>query len=340
MVFLLAIAITLLAQEAVAQRPPAPAPAPQPPPTTPSGRPSSAPGSSSEPTLPRDDLVMFLRGRIATTDGSPVPSDLLIERVCNNRTRQEVYASPHGDFSMQLGSRTDSFPEASADLTSPYSAAGKDKDSFMGIPRRELKNCELRASGSGFRPSVLSLMDLDPSDSNIDVGVIVVRRGIMIDGTTLSSLPYKAPKNARKAYEKGVQAERNGKLAEARKYLETAVRTYPRSPNAWFQLGTILQKENEEDAARKAYTQATTLDTKFLPPYLSLATMAYRAGNWAEVLNLTDHILCLYPLNPAATPRYILDLYPMSYASAYFYNPIANYKLKKFKHAERPGLQT
>src|SRR5713226_7656512 len=284
---LAAIATTLLVPVTLAQRPPAPAP---PPPTsTPPSRPATPSPfpSNSDPTQLREDLVMFLRGRIATHDGAPVPNDVLVERVCNNRIRQEVYASPHGDFSMQLGSRTDSFPGASADPTSPYSAAGKDKDSFMGIPRRELKNCELRASGSGFRPSVLSLMDLDPSDSNIDVGVIVVRRGIKIDGTTLSALPYKAPKNARKAYEKGVQAERNGKLAEARKYLETAVEIYPRSANAWFQLGTILQKENEEDAARKAYTQATAIDTKFLPPYLSLATMAYRAGNWAEVLSLT-----------------------------------------------------
>src|SRR5260370_17589749 len=132
MVFLLAIAITLLVQDAMAQKPPAPAP--QPPPTTPPGRPSSAPGPNSEPTLPRDDLVMFLRGRIATTDGSPVPSDLLIERVCNNRTRQEVYASPHGDFSMQLGSRTDSFPDASADLTSPYTPAATHTNSFFAIP--------------------------------------------------------------------------------------------------------------------------------------------------------------------------------------------------------------
>jgi hypothetical protein len=334
MVFLLAIATTLLAQKAVAQRPPAPAP--QPPPTAPPGRPSSAPAPNSEPTLPRDDLVMFLRGRIATADGSPVPSDLLIERVCNNRTRQEAYASPHGDFSMQLGSRTDSYAEASADPISPNGGARRYAD--MGIPRRELKNCELRASGPGFRPSVLSLMELDPSDSNIDVGVIVVQRRTKVDGT-LSALPYKAPKNARKAYEKSVQAERHGKLEEARKYLETAVEIYPKSANAWFQLGRILQKENDEGAARKAYTQATTIDSKFLPPYLSLASMAYRNENWTEVLSLTDHVLGLDPFNQAAANGYILDLDPMNCAAAYFYNAMANYRLKKFKEAERSGLQ-
>jgi tetratricopeptide (TPR) repeat protein len=280
---------------------------------------------------------MFLRGRVATHDGTPVPNDVLVERVCNNRVRQEVYASLHGDFSMQLGSRADSFPEASADPTSPYGVASK--DSVMGIPRRELTNCELRASASGFHPSVISLLGLDTFSSNIDVGVIVVQRGTKIEGMTLSATPYKAPKDARRAYEKGLQAERNGKLADARKYFETAVTIYPSFANAWFQLGTVLQKENQKEAARKAYTQATTIDARFLPPYLSLASMAYQTGNWTEVLNLTDHILDLDPFNQAAVTSYILDLDPLSYVDAYFYNAVANYKLNKIEDAEKSGLK-
>ena len=280
---------------------------------------------------------MFLTGRIATHDGAPVPSDLLVERVCNNRTRQEVYASPHGDFSMQLGSRADSFPEASVDSTSSYGTLRKDPS--MGISRRELTKCELRASASGFHPRVVSLLDVDPSGSSIDVGVIVVERGTKVKGTTLSAIPYKAPKDARKAYEKGVQAEKNGKLDDAHKYLETAVEIYPSSANAWFRLGTVLQKQDQMDAARKAYTQATTIDSKFLPPYLSLASMAYQTGNWTEVLTLTDHILELDPLNHAAVTNYILDLDPVNYAGAYFYNAMANYNLNKFEDAERSALK-
>jgi len=46
---------------------------------------------------------MFLRGRVATDDGTPVPHDALVERVCNATVRQQVYASAHGDFSMELG---------------------------------------------------------------------------------------------------------------------------------------------------------------------------------------------------------------------------------------------
>jgi Tetratricopeptide repeat len=332
---LLTITMALLVPDTVAQKPPAPAPAP--PPSTPSSSPATPSPPNSEPSQPRENLVMFLRGRVATRDGTPVPNDMLVERVCNNRVRQEVYASPHGDFSMQLGSRADSFPEANAGPTSPYGVASK--DSVMGISRRELTNCELRASASGFHPGVISLLDLDAFGSMIDVGVIVVQRGTKIEGMTLSATPYKAPKDARRAYEKGLQAERNGKLADARKYFETAVEIYPSFANAWFQLGTILQKENQKDAARKAYTQATTLDTRFLLPYLSLASMAYETGNWTDVLNLTGHILDLDPLNHAAVTGYILDLDPLNYADAYFYNAVANYKLNKIEDAEKSGIK-
>ncbi len=332
---LLAIAIPLLVPVTVAQKPPAPAPPSSP--SAPPSRPATPSSPSSDPSQPRDDLVMFLRGRVATHDATPVPNDVLVERVCNNRVRQAVYASLHGDFSMQLGSRADSFPEASAEPTSPYSVASK--DSVMGISRRELTNCELRASASGFHSSVINLLGLDTFGGSIDVGVIVVQRATKIKGMTLSAIPYKAPKDARRAYEKGLQAEKNGKLAEAHKYFETAVEIYPSSANAWFQLGTVLQKENQKDAARKAYTQATTIDTRFLPPYLSLASMAYQTGNWTEVLNLTGHILDLDPLNHAAVTSYILDLDPLNYADAYFYNAVANYNLNKIEDAEKSGLK-
>jgi tetratricopeptide (TPR) repeat protein len=331
----LGIAIALLVPVTVAQKPPAPA-SPPPPATLPSRSATPAP-PNSDPSQSREDLVMFLRGRVATHDGTPAPNDLLVERVCHNRVRQEVYASLHGDFSMQLGSRADSFPEASAEPVSPYGVASKNSD--MGISRRELNNCELRVSASGFHSRVISLMGLDSFGGSIDAGAVVLQRVGKVEGATLSATPYKAPKDARKAYEKGLQAEKNGKLADAHKYFETAVELYPSSANAWFQFGTVLQKENQQDAARKAYTQATTIDTRFLPPYLSLASMAYQAGKWTEVVVLTGHILDLDPLNRLAVTSYILDLDPSNYADAYFYNAMANYKLNKIEDAEKSGLK-
>jgi hypothetical protein len=100
-----------------------------------------------------------------------------------------------------------------------------------------------------------------------------------------------------------------------------------------------LQKEKQKDAARKAYTQATTLDTRFLPPYLFLASMAYEAENWTEVLRLTGHLLALDPLKQTDVTVYTLDLDPLNYAEAYFFNSFANYKLNKIADAEKSALQ-
>jgi tetratricopeptide (TPR) repeat protein len=283
------------------------------------------------------DLVTFLLGRVATGDGTPVPNDVLVERICNASVRQQVHATSRGDFSMQMGSMADSFLDASGDRPSQDGVASN--ASRTGISRRELANCELRASASGFHSNVISLVDLTTFGSNIDVGAIVLQRTTKIEGMTLSATPYKAPRDARRAYEKGLEAERNGKLANARKYFEQAVEIYPRYANAWFQLGTVLQKENQSDAARRAYIQATTIDTKFLPPYLSLASMAYQAGEWTEVLKLTGHILDLDPMNRAGVTGYILDLDPLDYAEAYFYNSVANYKLNKIEDAEKSALK-
>jgi tetratricopeptide repeat protein len=331
----LALAMGLPVPVALAQKPPAPAPAP--PSSTAPGRGATSTPSISQPGQPDVDLVMFLQGRVATGDGTPVPNDVLVERICNARVRQQVHATSRGDFTMELGSMADSFLDASGDRASQDGMARQ--ASRTGISRRELANCELRASAAGFRSSDISLVDLTTFGNSIDVGAIVVRRTTKVEGMTLSAIPYKAPKDARRAYEKGVEAERNGKLANARKYFEQAVEIYPGYASAWFQLGDVLREENQNDAARKAYIQATTVDTKFLPPYLSLASMAYEAENWTDVLKLTRHILDLDPLNQVAVTGYILDLDPLNYAEAYFYNSVANYKLDKIEDAEKSALK-
>jgi hypothetical protein len=272
---------------------------------------------------------------VATGDGAPVPNNVMVERVCNATVRQQVYASPRGDFSMQMGSVADSILDASGERPSQRGVAGK--ASGTGIPRRELATCELRASVSGFHSSVINLMELTGSDSQIiDVGSIVVNRRAKMEGT-LSVIPYKAPKDARKAYENGLEAKKNGKLDNARKYFEKAVEVYPGFANAWFQLGTVLQKENQKDAARTAFTQATTIDTKFLPPYLALSYMAFQAEDWPQVLDLTNHIVDLDPMHHVS--GYVLDLDPFNYAEAYFFNAYANYKLNRIEDAEKSGLK-
>ena len=282
--------------------------------------------------------MLLLRGRIATNDGTSLPNDALVERICNATVRQQVYPAPQGEFSMQMESRFDSFLDASAGPVMQEGVANR--ASTGGIPRHDLLNCELRASAGGFRSHSISLLDLTPSTSTIDVGAIVIERAAKIKGMTLNVTPYKAPANARKAYEKGLEAERNGKVAEAQKHFEQALEIYPRYVSAWFQLGIVFEKENQKDSARAAYARATSIDTRFLPPYLSLAAMAYQAGNWTDVLQFTNYVIDHDLLNHGDLGGgYVLDLDELYPAQAYFYNAMANYKLNHIKEAEKSALK-
>jgi hypothetical protein len=278
---------------------------------------------------------MFLLGRVATDDGSNLPNDVKVERVCNAKVRQQVFASPAGDFSMQLGSVIDSALDASADGSSQSVLPGK--FSQTGIPRHDLDGCELRAAISGFQSRSVSVMELDNTGKSLEVGTIVVHRSAKVEGTTLSAAAYRAPKDALSAYEKGLQAEKNGKLENAQRYLQKAVDIYPKYAHAWFELGSVLQKENQKEAARSAYTQATSSDAKFLPPYLSLALLAYEVANWKEVLGFTNSILDLDPFRNIA--GYTIELDSFSYGEAYFYNALANFQLKNFADSERSALK-
>ena len=283
---------------------------------------------------------MFLSGKIRSEDGTPIPSDTSIQRICNNRVRQQVYTSPGGDFSMQMQPMTDSFVDASGDGDTRYGMTNR-ASVTGGIPRHELENCELRTSASGFRSGSVYLMGLAGSvtGGTVDVGTITVERTTKVRGGTLNAGPYKAPNEALKAYQKGLDAKKDGKLANARQSFEKAVAIYPKYTYAWFQLGTVLQKEDQKDAARTAYMRATAVDPRFLPPYLSLAFMACESEKWTEAVALTDHILGQDPVKASGSGGYVVDLDALNFGEAYFYNALANYRLNKLENAEKSAIK-
>ncbi|MGH9741525.1 MAG: tetratricopeptide repeat protein [Candidatus Acidiferrum sp.] len=323
------LSLGVLVPLASAQKP-APPPASGPPATSPI-RPTNPGLLNSQPPGPEEDFVMFLTGEVATDDGARLPNNVMVERVCNDRVRQQVYADPAGTFSMQLGSVTDSALDASAEGNSQTALPGRYSDT--GIPRQQLANCELRASASGFQSREVSLVALDSVGKNVEVGSIRIHRTAKVEGETLDAAAYKAPKDALTAYLKGLNAQRRGKLAKAQKYFERAVAVYPVYAHAWFQLGAILEKENEKDAARAAYIRATTVDARYPQPYLPLAVMASEEGNWREVIHLTDSILVYDSFKDLN--GYTVELDPFDWGEAYFYNALANYNVKNFADAER-----
>ena len=74
-----------------------------------------------------------------------------------------------------------------------------------GVSERDLMGCELRATLAGFRSDIVSLNGRRAMD-NPDVGVIILHRMANVEGFTYSGTSAFAPKDAKKAYDKGREA--------------------------------------------------------------------------------------------------------------------------------------
>ena len=272
---------------------------------------------------------IFLSGKVVLEDGTPPPDSVVIQRVCGTVVKPEGYTDSKGRFSFQLGQNNSMIPDAS---TGPEVDFGgmRSQSSNMGgfnptggINTRDLAGCGLRASLPGFRSDEISLAGVRPMDRP-DVGTIVLRRYARVEGTTISMTSLKAPKQAKKAFDEGRKAMGKKKWPEARQQLEKAVGLYPQYAAAWCDLGRTLEESGNIPEARKAYAQALTADTKFVTPYLQLAGIAAKEGNWRDVADTTDRIV---KLNPSDFP------------GMYIYNSIANFNLKEFAAAEKSARE-
>jgi hypothetical protein len=302
-----AIALVLTVQPVMCQRPGGGA----------TGAPGTAPGGPTvrtpstntpgrTPTNPSIDLNrgIFLSGRVTMDDGTPPPEPVRIERVCaGGAPRAEAYTDSKGRFSFQLGQSTGITQDASfEDFGSPgqqqgarmpqsNGRAGQDPAIGQRVPRQQdLMGCEIRAALPGFRSDVVNLAGRRMLD-NPEVGTIVLRRLANVEGTTISATTLQAPKDARKAYEKALEASRKGKIDDAQKNLEKAVTVYPQFAAAWSELGAIHEKNNQVAEARKCYTQSISSDPKLLTPYLHLAQLSAVEKNWQEVDETTDRLI-------------------------------------------------
>jgi Flp pilus assembly protein TadD len=267
--------------------------------------------------------VFFFSGKVVLDDGTPPPDQVVIERVCNGIARPEGYTDTKGRFSFQLGQNTAMMADASVNMND--TAFGGMGGSRMGGPmgqqgvsERDLMGCELRASLAGFRSDIVSLAGRRALD-NPDVGTIVLHRMAKVDGFTFSGTTAFAPKDARKAFDKGRNESKKKKWENAEKELTKAVSVYPKFAAAWFELGMVYHQQNKLEDARKAYGEAMKADEKFLNPYGPMARLAAGEKKWEEAADLSGKLIRLNPYFSA---------------DAYFISSVANLNLNRLDQAE------
>jgi tetratricopeptide (TPR) repeat protein len=129
-----------------------------------------------------------------------------------------------------------------------------------------------------------------------------------------------APKDAKKAYEQGLQAMLKNKTAEAEKDFEKAVAVYPRYADAWVELGKLRLERKADLSAREALQKAIGADPKLVTPHVELGLLAAKEANWQESAHYLDRAM---------------ELDPVDFPQAWYADAVANYNLKKYDSAER-----
>jgi len=283
------------------------------------------PPQPGQPDVSAPDLrPVLLTGKVVMEDGTPPPESVAIELVCRATQHSVGYTDPKGGFAVDVNDRKNAatFADASEDPNSsarPNSALNPDGSTNSGTTGRALMGCDLQASLAGFRSDVMHLDARHGLDSP-EVGTIILRRRANVEGLTISVTSAFAPKDAKKAFEKGQNLERQQKWGDADKEFHKAVDIYPKYAVAWYQLGLVQEQEKNPEAARKSYMQALAADGKFVSPYQALAVLAAQEQKWQDVVDDTDHLL---RLNPVDFPQ------------AWLFNALGNYYLKNMEAAEK-----
>jgi tetratricopeptide (TPR) repeat protein len=290
--------------------------------------------TTTTPTNPTSVSVpqpIFISGRVMLEDGTAPGDPVTIETVCNGAPHAEGYTDVKGYFALELGARHGVIQDASefnsfggmnaSGMTGTSGSSG----SFGGSQTSERKymGCDLQAKLSGYRSQAVALAGRRSMDDP-NVGTILLHRnGPAEEGKTISAVSLAAPKDAKKAYEKGVDGIKKRKFDDAQKSFEKAVEVYPKYATAWYELGLLQAGQGKMDMARKYFDTALECDPKFVKPYLQISILELQSQRWRPLAEVTEKVV---------------KLDPFDYPQAFFFNSVANYNMQNFEAAEKSAL--
>jgi tetratricopeptide (TPR) repeat protein len=282
--------------------------------------PGTTPNSNTTTSPDALSRGAFLYGKVVMPDGTTPPNQVVIERICvGGNARPQTYADSHGNFSFQIGQTQDMLPDATVSRGSPTPGTTNNSQSSTF----NLSNCDLRASLAGYRSDVVSLAGRRSMDDG-NVGTIFLHRLGNVEGLTTSATSALAPKDARKAFEKGLEAVKKSKVDEAQADFQKATELYPRYASAWFELGRAYEHREHLTEARDAFAKAIAADSKYVNPYEHLYVIAMKEQKWEDVASITQQVMRLNPYE-----------FPLSV----YYNAVANLQLGKFDVAEKSARE-
>jgi tetratricopeptide (TPR) repeat protein len=278
----------------------------------------------------QSDRMFLFSGDVRLDDASPPPEPVAIYRVCNGQSRFETSTDSKGHFGFQVDAGKNDATQSDASqnsappagLMKPIASGSQDLMPVLA----KLRDCELQAVLAGYRSELVSIAVKSRSDDG-RLGIITLHPLSRASVLTVSATTLDAPANARKAYDRGIDALAKQKWQAASDEFTKAVKAYPKFAIAWYQLGLLRQKNKDTAGASDAWKQALASDPKYIRPYENLTALADHAQDW---------------VSSEAYSRAWIQLDPEDFPGAYLYNAVANARLNHAEAAEtaaRAGLQ-
>jgi tetratricopeptide (TPR) repeat protein len=274
------------------------------------------------------ERVVFFTGSVMLDDGSLPADTVRIERVCDGHAIFEAWTDEKGHFGFKVSPTGNdvSTGDASAQGDGPteLNKAMNSTSTQYSMPiTQALRGCELRAVLAGYGSETVS-MALKSTMDDARVGTIVLHALSRASALTVSATTLQAPSNARKTYEKGLEAMRVQKWDAAAAEFAKAVKIYPKFAIAWYQLGLARQNRKDAAGAVEAWKEAQQSDPHYVKPYENLTVTADHRGDWAE----SEKYSHLW-----------IQLDPEDFPGAYLLNAVANARLNKPAEAERAARE-
>jgi tetratricopeptide (TPR) repeat protein len=264
---------------------------------------------------------IFLSGIVMMDDGSRLPGSVEIQSICGTFRRTMGHSSSSGSFGFQWSSTSSAFGDASqAGRVSAGGGAASLTGSRNGSRGLDpLANCDLLAAYPGYSSAKVSLYDRGGQD-NFDVGTIVMHRIVAGEGHVVSVLALRAPKEAKKSFEKGTSLVAAKKPAEALVSFEKAVTIYPQYADAWLELGKTQWETGHKAEAGTSFAKSVELDNKLVGPWQELGYLACDDSRWEDAVRYLDQAVRLDPMDSPI---------------AWYFSALAYYNMGHFDQAER-----
>jgi cytochrome c-type biogenesis protein CcmH/NrfG len=217
-----------------------------------------------------DTFTVIMQGNVVMVDGSPPPKTAGIERVCS-----DVQGSAPGPITNKKGHylwRQDLDPMLTRVCYLQATLAG-----FVST-HIDISNMSISTFGGNSNEKTMPDLVLSPRDSGDAGNVVLISES-------------DAPGKARSLYKAALKALDANNTDEGIKQLELAVQAVPKFADGWNILGALYERQKMFMEARDALEHALAANPKLVSPYLRIARISNKLGDWDAATKAEDSLL-------------------------------------------------